>query len=130
MLPRTMIESTLIVRSTSVMASAAEARHAVDERQDAHDARLDDAQAARGERHRGEERSAQGHEERAADAQVDAGDAERLDDEEEAHRLGRPDEAGEDDEDRHLAQRDGAEDALLEAVVELDDPVRQRAAAG
>ena len=54
-----------------------------------------------------------------------SGKPEGLDDEEEAHRLGRPDEPGQDDEDRHLAERDGAEDALLEPVVELDDAVRQ-----
>ena len=47
---------------------------------------------------------------------------ERLDDEVEPHRLGRPDEDGDDAEQRQLPQRDRAEDALLEAVVQLERP--------
>ena len=78
------------------------------------------------ERHGGQERADQGDEERAADPELDVGEAERLDDEEQAHRLGRPDEAGEDDEARQRPEPDRPEDALLEPVVQLEDPMRQR----
>ena len=123
-----MIDSTLIARSTRVIASASVRRHAVDERQQPDDAALDEPDPGRRERHGGEQRRGQGHEEGAADPEVDVGQPERLDDEVEAHRLRRPDEAGEDHEPRQRAQPDRGEDALLEPVVELDDPVRQRAA--
>src|SRR5439155_576181 len=43
----------------------------------------------------------------------------------EAHRLGGPDEAGDDDEPRQLAEAHGREHALFEAIVELEDPMRQ-----
>src|SRR4029078_12916767 len=39
---------------------------------------------------------------------------------------GRPDERREDDERRQVADRDSAEHAFLEAIVELEDPVRER----
>src|SRR5438552_3339325 len=61
---------------------------------DAADAELDDAESGRAERHRGEERADEGDEERPADPEVDARDAKGLDDEEQAQRLGGPDEAG------------------------------------
>src|SRR3989441_1094299 len=67
---------------------------------DADDAELDDAEAGRAERHRGEERADEGDEERPADPEVDARDAKGLDDEEQAQRLGGPDEAGDHDERR------------------------------
>ena len=88
-----MIDRTLIARSTSVIASASVWRDAVDERQDGDDAGLDDADARRRERHGGQERAGQRDEERAADPEVDVAEAERLDHEEQAHRLGRPDRA-------------------------------------
>ena len=103
-----MIESTLIARSTRVIASASVVRDAVDDRQQPDDAALDEADPRRRQRHRGEQRRGEGHEERAADPEVDVRQPERLDDEVQAHRLGRPDEAGEDDEARQRAQADRA----------------------
>ena len=68
----------------------------------------------------------QGHEERAADPEVDVGEPEGLDDEVQPGGLGRPDQAGQDDQARQGPKAHGSEDALFEAVVEIEDPVRQR----
>ena len=55
-------------------------RHAVDQRQDADHAGLDDADPGRREGHGRQQRARQGHEERAADAELDVREAEGQDD--------------------------------------------------
>ncbi len=72
--------------------------HAVDERQQRHDAALDEADPCRRERHRGEQRRRERHEERAADPEMHVREAKGLDDEEQARRLGRPDEDRKEDQ--------------------------------
>ncbi len=68
-------------------------RHAVGDGQDADDAGLDDAEPGRAERHGRQQRADEGHEDRARQAERHVVEAERLDDEVQAQRLGQPDRA-------------------------------------
>ena len=102
-----MIESTLIARSTSVIAAPRGCGDAVGDGQDADDAGLHDAEPGRRERHGRQQRADQGDEERAADPELDVREAQRLDDEVQAHRLGRPDQAGQHDQPGQRPQSDG-----------------------
>src|SRR4051794_21058479 len=101
-------------------------RHLVHDRQDADDPSLHDAEPGRAQRDRGEQGSDQRDEDRPGDPELHAREVERLDDEEQAHRLGHPDRDPEDREAGQLAPLERPEDALLEAVVELHDAAGER----
>ena len=62
----------------------------------------------------------------APDRPIDVVEAERGDHEVQAQALRRPDQPGQEQEHRQAAQGNRAEDALLEPVVQVEDPVRRR----
>ena len=82
---------------------------------------LGKAEAGRAERDRGQERPDESHEHRPGQPDLDVGEAKRKHHDVEPKTLGQPDQPGQEREDRQVAEPDGAEDTLLEAVVQLVD---------
>ena len=114
-----------MLRSSSVIDTAAELVDSADGDEHADHARLDEPEAAGQERHGGEQRRDQRDEQELRRAEVDAGQVQREHHEPEARALRRPHQHGEAEQRGQSRERvDGAE---AEALVAVEDRLREKA---